>query len=531
MSDFLAKLIAEGKDLLGEQKVPAREDSVKMDRFDLKDFEELRSTVPAIKRIEVDLGRKHDYVDQFMRDLFALLFKAVPEITPSDEMKPSHRGLNMMIVEIGDMQEFQGLRQHSRGDNYGSAMAMLSMKDVIERSLDQAEKLTKDAAEREQAARDLADKLQEQIQELMDSLAMAPELPEGMTSTESQTLAGLMDQFAKQQQQVEAAAQATADAGAQAVAGMKAALRAQAEATTADLDQEKQLAQAFGYEDGDLKRMSFEERQKLAERLRNNRLKDFLKLIGQFKMIQQAESRKRVVNAASEIHGVRVSDDLTKLTVGEYLNFASPELELLFWTRFAEGQLLTYDVRGKERQGQGPIIVVCDESGSMMATDVAGGTREAWSKALSLALLDQAKRRDRDFVYIGFSSSRQQHTIRFPKNTNVTQQVLTMTEHFYGGGTEYETPLRQALDIVEEYDAKGLPKPDIVFLTDDEYGNLRPEFMHDWNRVKDKASIMCYGIAIGCSYSGALKQVSDNVREITELASDPKVMADVFRTI
>jgi uncharacterized protein with von Willebrand factor type A (vWA) domain len=532
MSDFLAKLIAEGKDLIGEVKVPVREDSVSMDRFDLRDFEELRDNVPAIKRIEVDMGRKHDYVAQFMQDLFGLLFKAVPNITPSDEMKPSHQGLNAVIVEIGDMAEFMALRQHAQGDNYGSAMAMISMKDVIEEALGQAQRLTEEAAGEQQAAQDALDQLGQEIQDLIDLLGMGPMTdPNGPPSKAQGELQAKLDQFAGDRQKLQQLAQATADGAAQAAAGMKAALRAKAAETTADLDEEQALASAFGVEDGELKKMPFEERAKLAQRLKNNRLASFLKLLGQFKMVQQAESRKRVINAATEVHGVTFSDNLERLTAGEYLNLASPELETLFWLRYTEQQLLTYDVRGIERLGQGPIICVVDESGSMGTPDVAGGTREAWSKALALAMLDQARHRNRDFIYIGFSSSGQQITLRFPKGTNVLTQVLEMTEHFWGGGTNYERPLTLALDIVQEYADQDLPKPDIVFMSDDAYGAMDEEFMHRWNGLKDKTSLQCYGIAIGCSYSGAMEQISDNVREITELASDPRVMADVFRTI
>jgi uncharacterized protein with von Willebrand factor type A (vWA) domain len=172
----------------------------------------------------------------------------------------------------------------------------------------------------------------------------------------------------------------------------------------------------------------------------------------------------------------------------------------------------------------------------MGAEDVAGGTREAWSKALTLALCDQARQKNRDFHYIGFSSPRQQVTFTFLKGVAPIAKVIELTEHFYGGGTHYEEPLRQALALMEKhYDANVTTtngKPDIVFITDDEYGSMDEGFMSEWNRVKDKTSLRCFGVAIGCGYSGALQQVSDNVRSITELVeSDPRSMADVFRTI
>lgn len=533
MSDFLAKLIAEGKDLLGDpQKVPSREDTVELDRFDMKDWEDLKTNVPSIKRIQVDMERTHDYVEQFLQDFFGMLFKAVPNITPGDEMKPSHMGIHAVLIEINEMGELVALRQHAVGDNYGSAMAMISMKEVIEESLTQAQKLTKEAAEAAENAQAEQEALSQELQDLLDQLAMQPATdPNAPPSALALLVQGKMDQFNQAQQATQEALAKAQSQAQQAATGMRGALKAAAQGASDGLDAEQALASAFGMEPGELKKMPFDERVALAKRLKDNRLAAFLKLLGQFQMVQQSESRKRVLNASTEIHGITYSDDLSKLTVGEYLNFASPELETLFWLRFARKELVTYDVRGTEKQGQGPIICVVDESGSMMTQDVAGGSREAWSKALCLAMLEQARHRNRDFIYIGFSSSGQQHTIRFPKAANNLENVLTMTEHFWGGGTSYDKPLRMAMDIVMEYDANSLPKPDIVFMTDDESGGMTLEFMHDWNVMKDKTSAQCYGIAIGCGYSGTLAQVSDNVRAITELASDPRVVGDLFRTI
>jgi uncharacterized protein with von Willebrand factor type A (vWA) domain len=112
------------------------------------------------------------------------------------------------------------------------------------------------------------------------------------------------------------------------------------------------------------------------------------------------------------------------------------------------------------------------------------------------------------------------------------KKVLMMTEHFFNGGTNFEQPLTLALKVIEEqFEKQGKPRPDIVMLTDDQVGTLNKDFMHNWNRVKDKTSLKCYGIAIGCGYSGALDAISDNVRSITQLVSDPANVGDLFRTI
>jgi len=344
-----------------------------------------------------------------------------------------------------------------------------------------------------------------------------------------------MDQFARKQVEMKAAQDAQKQAGQQAMKAGAQALRKAAAGAADEIGEEEALAGAFGTDPGELQKMSAQERIDLAKKLKNNRLREFMKLIGQFKAVQKAESRKRVTNAATEVHGITLSDNLSRLTVGEYLNFASDELETLFWLRFTEQQLLTYDVRGKEKLGQGPVICVVDESGSMGCADVAGGTREAWSKALSLAMLEQARGRKRDFVYIGFSSHGQTHRIEFPHGEQTLDKVLLMTEHFFGGGTHYEGPLNEALDYIKEKydnDPSNHERPDIVFISDDEYGGLSEQFMARYRDLKERASIKTYGIALGCSAGGAMAQACDDTREITSLvASDPKAIGDMFRTI
>jgi len=181
------------------------------------------------------------------------------------------------------------------------------------------------------------------------------------------------------------------------------------------------------------------------------------------------------------------------------------------------------------------VVCVVDESGSMGARDVMGGTREAWSKALSLAMLDQARGRKRDFVYIGFGSPGQVHFVEFPYGESTLDKVLEMTEHFFCGGTYYEDPLNRALDYVPQHyerDTRSQGKPDIIFISDDEYTSEFPkEFMKRYTELKEKIAIKVYGIALGCRAGGAMKALCDDVREINQVVSDPKNVGDLFRMV
>lgn len=536
---FLQTLVERAQSFLGVERKPTETQAVEADRFDHAYWEDVKHQVPALNTLITDLSRKHDYVEEFVEDLFQSAYKADPRIRDEAEMKPTHVPNRTMVEELTESQQFQSLRANTKGDEYGATMALLSMETAIRES----QTAMREARERAKEAEEAQDEAEQAQREAeircggipgLDPNAQGPEPDPNAPPTPGQVAAQQAIEAAQQAaQQAANARQQAQSASQQAAAGMKAALKQAAEQASKDLDEEKALMQAFGVEDGELQRMSFEERRQLAQRLRNNRLAKFYKLLGQFKMIQQAESRRKVQHAADEVVGVKLGDNLQRMIPAEMINLATPELEDDFWLRFANHELLEYDLRGKEKLGQGPVIVVCDESGSMTAEDVAGGSREAWSKALALALCDQARQKGRDFHYIGFSSSRQQWVQSFVGGKTTVSGVIEMTEHFFSGGTHYEQPLRMAIELIEKaYDDAGKPKPDIVFITDDEYGSMDEDFMAEWHRVKDKTSVRCFGVALGCGFSGALEQVSDNVRSIAELTeSDPRVMADLFRTI
>lgn len=522
---LISEIIGAGMRLLyalrASQPVPKHTEAQDSTQSPLDQEEHAPTRTPAIESATQEPRTSIERVDDVMTEMHAVLLKGHPMIPDPAEMDTVRVADREVLLHLLDLPQIQTLQRSCKGDEYGAAVAMRAMHEVMVQALTGARSAAKDA-EPERRRQGAEQELEAaRIQSLIEALRQGE-----LDGPGAQELQARIDRFSLP------LPDPVVDAARQAAQGMEPVLCFAAQKAIDDLDAEASLARALGVDPGELTWMSVEERFELAQRLRTSRLVEFVQLIGQFRRVQRAESRKRVKDVASEMHGVILSNNLARLTTEEMLNLAHPTTEMLMWKRFADGQLLTHDVRGRERKGQGPIVVVCDESGSMTAKDVAGGSREAWSKALALAMLDQAAHRRRDFVYIGFSSTNQQHIIEFPGGQRDLQKVLTMTEHFFGGGTNFEQPLTRALDVVEGRGHK--PRPDIVFMTDDEYRgrDLDPAFMARWNRAKQTYSIRCHGIAIGCSVSGSLDAVSDNVRAITTLAgSEPRAVGDLFRTI
>lgn len=101
------------------------------------------------------------------------------------------------------------------------------------------------------------------------------------------------------------------------------------------------------------------------------------------------------------------------------------------------------------------MIVLIDESSSTRT--VAG-----WAKAFAPALLDIAVKDHRKFAMVHFASASNVKTDLFEPGRYTAQDVIKAAEQFFGGGTDFETPLKEALRLMDN----GFKNADITIITD-----------------------------------------------------------------
>lgn len=165
------------------------------------------------------------------------------------------------------------------------------------------------------------------------------------------------------------------------------------------LEAQQQVLDLWGVGADQLRHMVAADRAVLAERLRGNRMSEFADLIGRFRAFARAEAAQKIVGGHGELAGTTLGSDIARAIPSEIAALGVPALRPAFLARLAEGRLLSYETRGKAHLGRGPLIICLDASPSMWDT-VAGDraaqgsatdpTREAWAKAVTLALLDHA---------------------------------------------------------------------------------------------------------------------------------------------
>ena len=117
----------------------------------------------------------------------------------------------------------------------------------------------------------------------------------------------------------------------------------------------------------------------------------------QSKVTQELTPAERALNdkvferSSEELLEVEQGDALHRLLPHELLSLHHPVLRKDFYRRFLDQELIQYSLRGVEDKGKGPMIVCLDGSSSM------SGDKEIWSKAVTLTLLEIARKQRRLF--------------------------------------------------------------------------------------------------------------------------------------
>jgi uncharacterized protein with von Willebrand factor type A (vWA) domain len=271
--------------------------------------------------------------------------------------------------------------------------------------------------------------------------------------------------------------------------------------------------------------MTAQEKIELAMRVvRSPRLKLIAEMCGRFTRIAMSVQKSRVNHPPSEITSITIGNDLAHLLPGEVALLGDPDLEDLFYLRFAERRLLQYELEGRESEGRGPIILALDESGSM-SEPLGVVVKEAWSKSVMLGLLAIARRQKRDLAVIHFSGPNQLRTSVFPKGESAPLGLINAVEFFFGGGTVFELWMEEAVRLVDQ---DQFDRADVIVVSDG-LASISARTEAEWWKRKAERKMRCYAVLIGTDHGAdALGRISDAVMTLDNLKQDIDVLETIF---
>jgi uncharacterized protein with von Willebrand factor type A (vWA) domain len=507
--------------------------AVVADRFDAMAWTDIYDQAAALRELADDLTDRYDYAADLLQDVWLGAYKASPQLRERADMDPRRLLNHQVVTALISSAEWAELHRETAGDPYAAAMAVLAQAATLRRLLEE----TRNAGDRADEAAAAQRELEQAAQAVADALHQAGEQAGddgGVPDKAGAAVAAAIQGAEHAEQTAARAAAAVEEALAAAGPVVRPMVRQAAAEAAKAVGEEAALMAAWGIEPGQLQRMSYEQRAELARRLRGGRLGRFAQLIGRFRRMADAARARRIEHVPGELIGVTLGDDLSLLVPAEMTNLAVPALRGVFAARYADAQLMIYDSVGEIEAGQGAIIAAVDCSASMTYAGPHGISGEAWAKACALALLDQARHSRRDFVGILFSSPGEIQVFRFPAAEPIRiDDVLDFAEIFFCGGTDFETPLTAAVDLLgAEYNAAGKQRGDIVLITDGEC-EVGEEWMRGWRDAKQQLGFRLFGVAIDAHQTapgGTLDVLSDNLRSIGDL-TDVHATSDMFRLI
>lgn len=246
----------------------------------------------------------------------------------------------------------------------------------------------------------------------------------------------------------------------------------------------------------------------LAQQLEKNQsIKELARKMGRAYISEEKKRQTRIpTTSKNEVHGTHLSNDLQRLLPSELLNLEDEELETLFYARLLEQNLQTYELSGISflngetneinRKCTGPVVACVDTSGSM------AGEPLLKAKGLLLAIVNILKKEDRSLHVLLFGAGGEIREYSMLDNSR-TAGLLKFLQQGFGGGTDFDTPLKRAFELIASQDV--YLKADVLMISDGDC-QLSSDFAELVCLEKKRLdcsvfSVLCAGERVGDNFS------------------------------
>jgi uncharacterized protein with von Willebrand factor type A (vWA) domain len=503
------------------------------DGFDVETFAQAADDYSRLARTAEETASAICTGPALLRDLFWSFHKRVPRIAPVVPLSPAHEINREIIEQIFSTTEWREMRESGTvGDSLSSAMATIGCAASAVAALD------KETIKYLNQLHELAGEVEQLFTraEALDELAaLSPD--EKRSELLKRGAVQARADAAKKEKRVERLNRKLEEASEEREQNVRCAVRRGLAEAMAEVEQANDAINTFGSgydsdfgtENGSGGRsLSTKEKLVIAQQVgRSPKLQQIAAVCGRFTRIALQQQKTRVKHPPYEITSITTGCEIERLLPSEIALLADPDLEDLFYLKFAENSLMQYDLIGHEPEGQGPIIIAIDESGSM-TTDYGGMTGEVWSKAVMLALLSIARLQKRDLAVIHFSGPGDLRLDLFPKGEATPAQVIACTSFFFNGGTVFEPWMEKALELV---DGSQFKKADVICVSDG-ISDVSPEAQKEWARRREERGMRAYGVLIGSNQGEALlDEISDTIFRLDDLRGDLPALEVIFSTV
>ena len=466
--------------------------TINLDSYDKAAFNWVKKESPGLQKLEESGASKNVAFPHLMEDVYGSLYKYDPLI--KEEIEPGFTPNKKIMEQLMQMREYNELREFTCLQEFESAVGVQSFSEQ------------------------LIQNLPEEVKQRMDDLAKAQEAYNNLLESENPS----PKQIIGTKQTLQEYAKATEEIMSSTEFELHKIIREAIQKGAEEAKEMSQFLNAFGTEPGQPCTLPMEEKVKMAQKIKDNpTLKKIAQIAGRFQRLALHYQSTKTKHGVDEIVDITTGNDLNRIVPTELVLMDDPDLDILFYQKYSERKLLQFEMQGKETKGKGPIIICIDNSGSM------AGEREAWAKGFALGLLTIARKQKRNFAIIHFGNATELKTFTFDKKVN-SEELLVALSHFFGGGTNFERPLREAISLLYKENSI-LKEADIVFVSDGEC-SLGPESLKFYTINKQKLQFKTYGVLIQTS-TETLPFPTDATFKLDTLQNDDVILKTVFGKI
>ena len=474
-------------------------------------YRDLSENDESMESIQQEAAPKLHSFPSLSRDIFQSFYSLFPKRTDTDSLTAEAQKFNAKLLDhVTEDADYPTIKSICEGRELPAYEAASEFTAKIGAQLDEllpelgGEDGTLKTLEKLQEARNQA---QQKLTELLEQMRDSVQNP-----TLEQAVIDAANQAESKTQQAEAVAKMVDATARQNKAAISESVSAAVDAAAEKAKEVQTILGAWSDDAGTMEKNAVNT--ELLQKVRQNpALLEISKHLGRFREIFAQGKRNGYAYGRGETYALELGNDLSRAIGSEFAMLASPQTLPLFVKKYQQRRLKQYRRREPVHKGMGDIICCLDESGSTR------GDAAAWGKAVALTLLDIAESEGRKFALIHFSGpGRFQTDLFLPKQATV-EDKLRAAETFLDGGTDFCTPMNEALRLMQE---EGFDNADIVFITDGEC-LLPEEYISNLQKEQSARHFTITGILLDQGNAGmdfSLKPFCQNIYRTSELTGE-----------
>lgn len=477
-------------------------------------YRDLRRDDNELDALEKACGEKLSTFSVLSRDIYQSFYSLNVRRQPEDSISEQARRFNAPILnEVMEGEDYPAIKAACEGRQLPAYEAASEFISQVAGNLDDllakasGKKGALNTLERLEEKRDRS---MENLQTLMNQIAQAG--PGQLSELEKQAVKAA-NQAQSQVNQTEAVDRMVRDQMIQNKEAVSGCIAQAVRAAAQKAESVSSALLAWGYgPDSHEPEQRAADMELVARVSQSSVLMEVARYLGRLKELMDGKRKNGYAYGRGEKYTLELGGDINRAIASEFAMLATPETLPLFLRKLQRKGLKQYQRREPICKGSGDIICMLDESAS------AEG-QAPWCKAVALALLDIAMRNQRRFSVIHFAGVGHFQTDLFLPGQYNREDVLRCAETFLNGNTDYETPLCEALRLMEQ---EGFENADMVFVTDGECA-LPDSFLEKLKGEQSAKGFQITGILLDAGYGGldfSLQSFCSNVYRTSQFTCD-----------